>query len=245
MITTLTISGETKRWFHSFGHVLMTCLRRRRWISLGVRINPFPLCPIYDPTRQQRVGDEGCRYRAMPRTRTNLAPTAKKLRSHDYPVRWAYREILALLAPNWFGGHNRLLQRWWWTTWRRGATAEFFDSNGPLHGIKRDLYDGGVRVPMIVRWLEKLRQVNDQLALWDFLPTATELAGIQTPEGIDGISILPALLGSSSKPWISLLEFHERGFERFVWVNGRLCVMASISLLNYMIWKPISVSSAI
>lgn len=101
-----------------------------------------------------------------------------------------------------------------------GATAEFFDSNGPLQGIKRDLYDGGVRVPMIVRWSGKIKpgQVNAQpFALWDFLPTASAIAGVQPPEGIDGISILPALLGKKQKNHKLLYwEFHERGFEQAI-----------------------------
>ncbi len=83
-----------------------------------------------------------------------------------------------------------------------GATAEFFDSNGLLHGIKRDLYDGGVRVPAIPRWSGKIKpgQVNQQpFALWDFLPTAAEIAEVQAPDGIDGISILPALLGKQQE----------------------------------------------
>jgi arylsulfatase A-like enzyme len=101
-----------------------------------------------------------------------------------------------------------------------GATAEFFNSNGPLHGIKRDLYDGGVRVPMIVRWPEKIKagQTNHQpFALWDFLPTAAEIVGTQAPADIDGISILPALLGGKQKNHKFLYwEFHERGFEQAV-----------------------------
>lgn len=101
-----------------------------------------------------------------------------------------------------------------------GATAEFFDSNGPLHGIKRDLYDGGVRVPMIARWHGRIKpnQVNHQpFALWDFLPTATEIAGINPPEGIDGISLLPALLGSKQPNHEFLYwEFHERAFEQAI-----------------------------
>lgn len=101
-----------------------------------------------------------------------------------------------------------------------GATAEFFNSNGSLHGIKRDLYDGGVRVPMIARWPEKIRAglVNHQpFALWDFLPTATEIAGTQAPTGVDGISLLPALLGRHPENHDFLYwEFHERGFEQAV-----------------------------
>ena len=80
-----------------------------------------------------------------------------------------------------------------------GHKMEFFNSNGPLRGYKRDLYDGGIRVPMIVRWPGKIAadSVTDHPSgFWDFLPTACELAKIEVPkENIDGISYLPALLG--------------------------------------------------
>jgi arylsulfatase A-like enzyme len=75
---------------------------------------------------------------------------------------------------------------------------EFFDSNGPLRGGKRDVYEGGIRVPFIARWPGKVPagRVSDQVfAFWDILPTLAELAGLSPPEGIDGISMLPALLG--------------------------------------------------
>ncbi len=75
---------------------------------------------------------------------------------------------------------------------------EFFDSNGPLRGVKRDLYEGGIRVPMIARWPEHVPagQVSDQVwAFWDVLPTLVDVAGLPVPHGIDGISMLPALLG--------------------------------------------------
>lgn len=101
-----------------------------------------------------------------------------------------------------------------------GATAEFFDSNGPLNGIKRDLYDGGVRVPMIVRWTGTIqpKQENHQpYALWDFLSTAAEIAGVSAPREIDGVSILPALLGQpANKHEFLYWEFHERGFEQAI-----------------------------
>ncbi|MEW6357386.1 MAG: arylsulfatase [Planctomycetota bacterium] len=96
-----------------------------------------------------------------------------------------------------------------------GATPDFFDSNGPLRGIKRDLYEGGIRVPMIVRWPGRIKAgtVSNQVwAFWDFLPTAAELAGAKPPDGIDGISMLPALLGKQQKQHDYLYwEFHERG----------------------------------
>jgi arylsulfatase A-like enzyme len=106
-----------------------------------------------------------------------------------------------------------------------GGDPTFFRSSGPLRGIKRDLYEGGVRVPMIVRWPGRVRpgQVSDQIwAFWDFLPTAAELAGCKAPSGIDGISMVPAILGEKAagrpQQQHSFLywEFHERGFSQAV-----------------------------
>ncbi|MHC4526945.1 MAG: arylsulfatase, partial [Planctomycetota bacterium] len=79
---------------------------------------------------------------------------------------------------------------------------DFFDSNADLRGGRRDLYEGGMRVPMIARWPGKIApgEVSDQVwAFWDFLPTAAELAGLPAPENVDGISMLPALLGKPQK----------------------------------------------
>ncbi len=79
-----------------------------------------------------------------------------------------------------------------------GADPAFFNSWGPLRGYKRDLYEGGIRVPMVVRWpgrTEAGRTCDEPWAFWDFLPTAAELGGASTPDGLDGISMLPAILG--------------------------------------------------
>ncbi len=76
--------------------------------------------------------------------------------------------------------------------------VEFFDSNGPLRGVKRELYEGGIRVPMIARWPGQVPAgiVSDQIwAFWDIMPTFAELAGMPAPKNIDGISMLPAILG--------------------------------------------------
>jgi len=101
-----------------------------------------------------------------------------------------------------------------------GADSEFFDSNGPLRGIKRDLYDGGIRVPMIARWPGTIEAgaVSDQVwAFWDFPPTAAELGGTVFPPGVDGISMVPALLGNEQKDHDYLYwEFFERGFKQAV-----------------------------
>jgi arylsulfatase A len=91
-----------------------------------------------------------------------------------------------------------------------------FQSAGPLRGIKRDLYEGGIRVPMIARWPGKIRAgvVSAQVwAFWDYLPTMAELTGQKPPAGLDGLSILPALLeGKAIEHPPLYFEFHERGF---------------------------------
>ena len=102
-----------------------------------------------------------------------------------------------------------------------GADPNFFQSAGPLRGIKRDLYEGGIRVPLIVRWPGKIKPgtVNDQpWAFWDFLPTAAEIASAKLPEKLDGLSMLPALLGKPQTNRHDFLywEFHERGFQQAV-----------------------------
>ena len=80
---------------------------------------------------------------------------------------------------------------------------QFFDGNGPLRGIKGDLLEGGIRVPAMVRWPGRVpagRVSHYPWAAWDFLPTALELAGCPIPAGLDGISVLPELLGKHQRP---------------------------------------------
>src|SRR5205823_6000696 len=100
-----------------------------------------------------------------------------------------------------------------------GVDPKFFQSSGPLRGIKRDLYEGGIRVPMIARWPTHIKpgQTSDLVwAFWDFLPTAAEIAGAKAPEKIDGLSVLPTLLGNAQTNRHDFLywEFHERGFQQ-------------------------------
>jgi arylsulfatase A-like enzyme len=102
-----------------------------------------------------------------------------------------------------------------------GNDPAFFQSSGPFRGIKRDLTDGGIRVPGIVRWpgVVKPGTVSDNVwAQWDFLPTACELAGAAVPAGLDGISIVPTLTGRGSQRQHDFLywEFHEKGFAQAV-----------------------------
>ena len=122
-----------------------------------------------------------------------------------------------------------------------GVDPKFFRSSGPLRGIKRDLYEGGIRVPMIVRWPGKISAgaVSDQVwAFWDFLPTAAEMAGARSPAGLDGISMLPALLGQRQTNQHASLywEFHERGSKQAVrmgdWKAVRLELGKPLELYN-------------
>jgi arylsulfatase A-like enzyme len=96
-----------------------------------------------------------------------------------------------------------------------GADPDYFDSNGRLKGYKRDLYEGGIRVPMIAFWEGKIvaGSKSDHIsAFWDFLPTVAEIAGGRSPENIDGISYLPTLLGKEQRKHDHLYwEFHELG----------------------------------
>ncbi|WP_233903461.1 arylsulfatase [Stieleria maiorica] len=78
---------------------------------------------------------------------------------------------------------------------------EYFDSNGVLKGFKRSMHEGGIRVPMIARWPGNIAagsQSDLPSAFWDFLPTACEIAGVEPPSDIDGISYLPTLLDKSA-----------------------------------------------
>lgn len=101
-----------------------------------------------------------------------------------------------------------------------GADPKFFDSNGPFRGIKRDLYEGGIRVPHIAWWPGTVQPgVSDHpSAMWDFLPTACEVAGVPIPTGLDGISYAPTLLGKGTQRSHHALywEFHERGASQAV-----------------------------
>ncbi|QDT70273.1 Arylsulfatase [Planctomycetes bacterium MalM25] len=79
-----------------------------------------------------------------------------------------------------------------------GHAHRFFNSNGPLKGMKRDLYEGGVRVPTIVRWPGRVAAgatTTRVSGFQDWLPTLADAAGADTPAGIDGVSLAPTLWG--------------------------------------------------
>ena len=83
-----------------------------------------------------------------------------------------------------------------------------------MRGFKRDLYEGGIRVPFIAWWPGHIKKnsVSDHVStFWDFMPTACTLAGVQQPYASDGISYLPTLLakGNQLKHDYVYFEFHE------------------------------------
>ena len=96
-----------------------------------------------------------------------------------------------------------------------------FDSSGSLRGRKRDMYEGGIRTPMIVRWPGKVAAGTTSDLAWyfaDVLPTVAELAGGKAPSGIDGLSVLPTILGETQDLSERYLywEFFESGFQQAV-----------------------------
>ncbi len=111
-----------------------------------------------------------------------------------------------------------------------GNDPDYFDSNGPLRGIKRALYDGGIRVPLLARWPGRIAggKTTDHIGYFpDLLPTVAELVGAPAPQGTDGISFLPTLLGRPGQPQHRYLywEFYEQGSAQAVRMGPWKAVM--------------------
>ncbi len=117
-----------------------------------------------------------------------------------------------------------------------GADPDYFDSNGIYKGYKRDLYEGGIRVPMIAAWqgrIEAGTETNHPSAFWDVFPTVADVAGFDAPEGMDGISFLPTLLGKDDQKQHDYLywEFHEQG-------GKKALRKGDWKLVNYNVFDP-------
>lgn len=106
-----------------------------------------------------------------------------------------------------------------------GADPEFFNSTGIYRGIKRDMYEGGLRTPMIAKWpnsIAKGSKNSEPSAFWDFMPTFAEIINVDCPKESDGVSILRAFNGKEAKVkdrsfyW----EFHEQGGKQAVLQNN-------------------------
>jgi len=97
-----------------------------------------------------------------------------------------------------------------------GGDPDFFNSNGIYRGYKRDLYEGGIRVPTIISWKGKVASGAESdiaFAFWDYLPTFAELLNGQPPQKTDGISVLPIFLdreGQKERDYF-YFEFQEMG----------------------------------
>ena len=96
--------------------------------------------------------------------------------------------------------------------------TDFFDSNGPLHGIKRDVLEGGIRVPYIAWWPNRIKAgvCEEPTAFQDFMPTACELAGIKPPTNIDGISMVP-LFFDNAEAFVG----HKMMYWEFIRMGGK------------------------
>ena len=115
-----------------------------------------------------------------------------------------------------------------------GYHYSMHNSNAPLRGGKRDLYEGGIRVPAIAKWPGKIEpgSTNNHVSYFaDIMPTFSELAGANIPTGIDGISMVPTLLGEENQKQHDYLywEFHAQGGKQAIrkgkWKAVRLNVI--------------------
>ncbi|MCF8379843.1 MAG: arylsulfatase [Bacteroidales bacterium] len=96
---------------------------------------------------------------------------------------------------------------------KHGCDPDFFNSTGGLRGVKRNLYEGGIRVPLIIRWPGKINEntkTDFVSASWDLLPTITDILSIRNPKNTDGVSLLPTLTGNGKQKEHDFLywEFH-------------------------------------
>ena len=102
-----------------------------------------------------------------------------------------------------------------------GADPDFFDSNGPFRGYKRDVYEGGIRVPMIICWPGHIPEgkVSDFMCtFWDVMPTLRDYTGGMSSGGMDGVSLLPLLSGRGKQ------KEHDNLYFEFQELGGRQAV---------------------
>lgn len=114
-----------------------------------------------------------------------------------------------------------------------GADPDFFNSNGIYRGYKRDLYEGGIRVPMIVCWPGHVQPGTESdlmCAFWDLLPTFRNILNpkARSTKDEDGISLLPLLTGSKGQ------KTHDYLYFEFQEMNGRQAVRRGAWKLVYL-----------
>ena len=99
---------------------------------------------------------------------------------------------------------------------KKEADYTFFESVGPLRGLKGTVYEGGLRVPLIARWPGHIKPGSESdlpCAFWDMLPTLCEVSGAKTPDRIDGVSILPTLTGQGKQQQHEYLYWEFPGYK--------------------------------
>lgn len=143
--------------------------------------NPFPGCRLYVPNETPRAG-----YAAMI---TRMDRDVGRIMDLVEQLGLADDTLIIFTSDN-------------GPTFNGGSDSPFFDSAAPFSGLKGSVYEGGVRIPYIAKWNGKIKpgtESDHMSAFWDFFPTCCELIGEKAPENIDGISMLPALLGDDKK----------------------------------------------
>ena len=123
-----------------------------------------------------------------------------------------------------------------------GHDVKRFRSNGPFRGEKATLYEGGIRVPMIVRWPGRVAENTTSeapWAFWDFLPTVAALAGTRAPDGIDGISMLPTILGAGGRGPGSVRDFFYWEHQTFNRQTSALRTDTMIQAVRMDDWKAV------
>ncbi|GLW11031.1 N-acetylgalactosamine-6-sulfatase [Microtetraspora sp. NBRC 13810] len=157
---------------------------------------PFLLYfPTILPHSPSVVPDGAGQYENKPWTRANRLHAAQvtRLDSHVAQIVQALKDagvsdstLVLFISDN--GPHRE-----------KGVTPWLFNSNGPYRADKRDLYEGGIRTPMIA-WSPALSRqgevADEQVASWDIMPTLADLAGLPVPDNLDGISFKGVLDGS-------------------------------------------------
>lgn len=130
-----------------------------------------------------------------------------------------------------------------------GAAQRFdgvLDSSGPLRGFKRSMYEGGIRVPMVVRWPGRIKasKVSSLPCYFaDVMPTLAELAGASKhmPSNIDGLSIVPTLRGQARKQ--KKHEFMYWEWHKYNWGKRRNIADGLMQAVRMGDWKAVRHSS--
>ena len=133
-------------------------------------------------------------------------------------------------------------------TFNGGTDRPFFHSNGDLRGGKCEVYEGGIRVPLVARWPGRIAPgtTSDHVsAFWDMLPTFAEAAGAVTPANTDGISLLPTLTGQGLQSEHEYLywEYFGTPSRPCAWARGRACGAMTRRRVGRTIWNSITWSA--